>query len=151
VSASDHTAPAGAAPRRAGSHREQPGVSPRVLVVDDSADSVAIVQAILRNRGFEVEAACDGPSALEMLEKRRPDVILLDVMMPAMSGMEVLDRIRANPQHAGIPVILVTAKAADEDLLEGYKFGADYYITKPFTPRQLLYGIGLVLGREFPL
>jgi two-component system response regulator ResD len=150
VSASDHTVPA-AGERRTGSERERPGVSPRVLVVDDSADSVAIVQAILRNRGFDVEAAADGPSALAMLEKRRPDVILLDVMMPAMSGMEVLDRIRANPQHAGIPVILVTAKSADEDLLEGYKFGADYYITKPFTPRQLLYGIGLVLGREFPV
>src|SRR5262249_25023336 len=62
----------------------------------------------------------------------------------------VLDRIRANPQLAGIPVILVAAGAEDEDLLEGYKFGADYYLTKPFSPRQLLYAMGLVLGREFP-
>jgi CheY-like chemotaxis protein len=146
VSASDHGP--GAGPLAGDAPR---GVSARVLVVDDSADSVAIVQAILKNRGFEVAAASDGPSALAMLDERRPDVILLDVMMPAMSGMEVLDRIRANPQHAGIPVILVTAKSGDEDLLEGYKFGADYYITKPFTPRQLLYGIGLVLGREFPV
>ena len=72
------------------------------------------------------------------------------VSTPAMSGMEVLDRIKANPQSATIPVIMVTAKAGDEDVLAGYKFGADYYITKPFTPRQLLYGLGLVLGREFP-
>jgi len=71
-------------------------------------------------------------------------------MMPEMDGMEVLDRIKANPQHAQLPVILVTAKVQDDDLLAGYKFGADYYITKPFTVRQLLYGIGLVLGREFP-
>jgi CheY-like chemotaxis protein len=129
---------------------EAAAVTARVLVVDDSEDSVHIVTALLASRGFAVESASDGPSALRALEQRRPDVILLDVMMPAMSGMEVLDRIRANPQFTGIPVILVTAKSADEDLLEGYKFGADYYITKPFTPRQLLYGIGLVLGREFP-
>jgi CheY-like chemotaxis protein len=121
-----------------------------VLVVDDNEDNLSLVSDILGTRGFEVEAAPDGTSALEALDRRRPDVILLDVMMPEMDGMEVLDRIKANPQHAQIPVILVTAKAQDEDLLAGYKFGADYYITKPFTARQLLYGIGLVLGREFP-
>ncbi len=125
-------------------------MSPLVLIVDDSDDSVRMMQALLQARGFGVETACDGPSALTALERRRPDLILLDVMMPTMSGMEVLDRIRANPQHASVPVILVTAKAGDEDVLEGYKFGADYYLTKPFSARQLLYGIGLVLGREFP-
>ena len=71
-------------------------------------------------------------------------------MMPQMSGMEVLDRLRANPATAGVPVILVTAKDQDEDLLAGYKYGADYYITKPFSAKQLLYGIGLVLGTERP-
>jgi CheY-like chemotaxis protein len=125
-------------------------VSPKVLIVDDSSDNVEMVSLLLSKRGFDVTSAPDGPGALEALEAARPDVILLDVMMPSMSGMEVLDRIRANPQHANIPVILVTAKTGDEDVLEGYKFGADYYITKPFTARQLLYGIGLVLGREFP-
>ena len=123
---------------------------PKVLIVDDSGDNVEMVSLLLKKRGFDVSSAPDGPKALEALEAGRPDVILLDVMMPSMSGMEVLDRIRANPQHANIPVILVTAKTGDEDVLEGYKFGADYYITKPFTARQLLYGIGLVLGREFP-
>jgi len=125
-------------------------VGPKVLIVDDSGDNVEMVSLLLKKRGFDVSSAPDGPKALEALEAARPDVILLDVMMPSMSGMEVLDRIRANPQHANIPVILVTAKTGDEDVLEGYKFGADYYITKPFTARQLLYGIGLVLGREFP-
>jgi len=125
-------------------------VGPKVLIVDDSGDNVEMVSLLLKKRGFDVSSAPDGPKALEALEAGRPDVILLDVMMPSMSGMEVLDRIRANPQHANIPVILVTAKTGDEDVLEGYKFGADYYITKPFTARQLLYGIGLVLGREFP-
>jgi CheY-like chemotaxis protein len=125
-------------------------MTPQVLIVDDSDDNVRIMQTVLTARGFATEAAYDGPSALKALEHKRPDVILLDVMMPAMSGMEVLDRVRANPQHTSIPVILVTARSGDEDVLEGYKFGADYYLTKPFTPRQLLYAIGLVLGREFP-
>jgi len=123
-------------------------MSAGVLVVDDNYDNLRIIRDILLGRGFEVWTAHDGASALESLEQRRPDVILLDVMMPEMDGMEVLDRIRGNPQNTTIPVILVTAKAQDEDVLAGYKFGADYYITKPFTAKQLLYGIGLVLGRE---
>ncbi len=77
-------------------------------------------------------------------------MILLEVDMPVMTGMEVLDRIRANPQQTGIPVILMAEGAGDDDLLEGYKFGADYFLTKPFSPRHLLYAVGLVLGREFP-
>ena len=125
-------------------------MKPLVLVVDDNPESLEMVAALLRARGFDVDTAVDGPGALDSLDRHRPDVVLLDVMMPAMSGMEVLDRIRASPQHAAIPVILVTGRSSDEDMLEGYKFGADYYIRKPFTPRQLLHGIGLVLGREFP-
>ena len=123
---------------------------PFVLVVDDNQDNVRLLCHILGARGFEVEPAYNGLEALAAIERRRPDVVLLDVMMPEMDGMEVLDRIKANPQHAHIPVILVTAKGQDNDLLAGYKFGADYYITKPFTSRQLLYGISLVLGRESP-
>jgi len=123
-------------------------VSTAVLIVDDNDDNLRIMREVLSSRGFDVRVAPDGPSALRLLEERRPDVILLDVMMPEMDGMEVLDRIKANPEHATIPVILVTAKSQDEDLLAGYKSGADYYITKPFTPKQLVYGIGLVLGTE---
>jgi CheY-like chemotaxis protein len=119
-----------------------------VLLVDDNDDNLRIMREILAARGFEVLVAHDGASALTLVEKQRPDVILLDVMMPEMDGLQVLERIKGSPDHAGIPVILVTAKAQDEDLLEGYRFGADYYITKPFTAKQLLYGIGLVLGAE---
>jgi len=123
-------------------------MSTAVLLVDDNDDNLRIMREILVARGFDVRIAHDGPSALKLLEQQRPDVILLDVMMPEMDGMEVLDRIKASPEMADIPVILVTAKSQDEDLLTGYKFGADYYITKPFTAKQLLYGIGLVLGSE---
>jgi DNA-binding response OmpR family regulator len=130
--------------------RAQPAGSPlaHVLVVDDSKDSVDIVRQVLESRGFAVTTAHDGESALRAVEERRPDLVLLDVMMPQMSGLEVLDRLRSDVRHASIPVILLTAKAQDQDVLAGYRFGADYYITKPFTPRQVLYGIGLVLGLE---
>ena len=77
-------------------------------------------------------------------------MILLEVGATPMNGMEVLDRIRANPQHSAIPVVLLATGADDNDLLEGYKFGADYYLTQPFSPRHLLHALGLVLGREFP-
>jgi CheY-like chemotaxis protein len=125
-------------------------MSTLVLVVDDNEDNLQIMSRILLGRGFEVRTARDGKSALRSLEQQRPDVVLLDIMMPEMDGIEVLDRIRANPQSASLPVILVTGKGQDEDVLAGYKYGADYYITKPFTARQLLHGIGLVLGDEQP-
>jgi CheY-like chemotaxis protein len=129
---------------------EARAMTPLILVVDDNEDNLRIAREMLLARGFEVRIAHDGPSALASLEQQLPDLVLLDVMMPKMSGMEVLDRIRKNPATAAIPVILVTVKSQDEDLLAGYKFGADYYITKPFTAKQLVYGISLVLGSEPP-
>jgi CheY-like chemotaxis protein len=123
-------------------------MSTRVLVVDDNDDNLVIVRHILLGQGFTVRTARSGAEALDALASDRPDVILLDVMMPEMDGMEVLDRIKASPGSASIPVILVTARAQDEDVLAGYRSGADYYITKPFTSRQLLYALGLVLGTE---
>ena len=121
-------------------------MSTTVLVVDDNEDNVQIMSAILLGRGFDVRIARDGKSALESIRQHVPDLILLDVMMPGMDGMEVLDHVKADTRSARIPVIMVTAKAQDRDLLAGYKYGADYYITKPFTSRQLLYAIELVLG-----
>jgi len=123
-------------------------MSARVLVVDDNEDNVKIMSLILLGKGFEVRTARDGKAALRSIEQERPDVVLLDIMMPDMDGIEVLDRIRANPQSASLPVILVTGKGQDDDVLAGYKYGADYYITKPFTARHLLQGIRLVLGDE---
>jgi CheY-like chemotaxis protein len=121
-------------------------MSTTVLVVDDNEDNVQIMSAILLGRGFDVRIARDGKSALASIRQHLPDLILLDVMMPGMDGMEVLDHVKADTRSARIPVIMVTAKSQDQDLLAGYKYGADYYITKPFTSRQLLYAIDLVLG-----
>lgn len=119
----------------------------RILVVDDNPDSITIMRSILESRGYEVRAATSGAEALAMIEKERPDLVLLDIMMPEMSGIEVLQLIKDNAQTGRLPVILVTAKVHDDDVLSGYHYGADYYITKPFTAKQLLYGVDLVLGK----
>jgi DNA-binding response OmpR family regulator len=124
-------------------------MTPRVLVVYDRGDGLRGVRAALEAQGLAVDAA-EGQAALASLDAQRPDVVLLEVGASPMNGMEVLDRIRANPQHSAVPIILLAANAADDDLLEGYKFGADYYLTQPFSPRHLIYALSLVLGREFP-
>jgi two-component system, OmpR family, alkaline phosphatase synthesis response regulator PhoP len=119
----------------------------KVLVVDDNADLRAIIRRLLEKNGFTVTEAASGKRALDLLKEDIPDVILLDVMMPEMSGFEVLDHIRRNPTTAKLPVVMVTAKNEDQDVLTGYQTGADYYLTKPYTPEHLIYSIGLVLGR----
>ena len=123
---------------------------PRVLVIDTNPDDVRFVSETLAPRGFTVDVARDGERAFETIERTRPDVVLLDVAGANADGMQVLDRIRASPPLASTPVVILTTKAGDDDVLAGYKFGADYYLTKPVTARRLLRGIGLVLGREFP-
>jgi len=125
-------------------------MSPRVLIVDGNTEDVRAMSEALALRGFGVALAPDAEQALATLEQTHPDVVLLDVAGPTTGGMEVLDRIRANSRVASTPVIIVTSKTGDDDILAGYKFGADYYLTKPVTARRLLRGIGLVLGREFP-
>jgi DNA-binding response OmpR family regulator len=117
-----------------------------VLVVDDNEDSVRIIEAILRSAGFEVSVAGDGKQGIEMAEATGPELIILDIMMPVMDGVEALQKLRASPRTSRIPVILLTAKTQDEDVIAGYQTGADYYMTKPFTAKQLLYGVRLVLG-----
>jgi CheY-like chemotaxis protein len=120
---------------------------PSILVVDDNDDSLRILRTVLEGNGFTVRAAKSGAAALEEIHRELPDLVVLDVMMPEMSGFEVLERLRNSPRTARLPVILLTAKAQDEDVLGGYQRGADYYITKPFTTKQLLYGIRLVLNQ----
>jgi CheY-like chemotaxis protein len=123
----------------------------RVLIVDDNPDSIAIMRSILESRGYDVAAAQSGAEALDFLQRETVNLVLLDIMMPEMSGTEVLQRIKDNAATGRLPVILVTAKTQDEDVLSGYQYGADYYITKPFTAKQLLYGIELILGKGEPV
>ena len=122
-------------------------MSKKILVVDDNVDSIMILRSILESQGYAVRTAQSGVDALALLSHEIPDLVLLDVMMPQMSGIEVLERIKTTHNSSKVPVIMVTAKIQDEDVMTGYQHGADYYITKPCTAKQLLYGISLVLDR----
>jgi CheY-like chemotaxis protein len=119
-----------------------------IMVVDDNPDIITIVKTILEGKGYQVLSASSGQELLNLLVDRKPDLIILDIMMPEMDGLEVLGRLKAVTETAAIPVILLTAKVQYEDVLGGYKLGADYYITKPFTSTQLVNGINLLLGES---
>ena len=117
-----------------------------IMVVDDNPDIVTIVKTILEVKGYGVQSAFSGQEVFNLLSEQKPDLIILDIMMPQMDGLEVLTRLKEDLGTATIPVILLTAKVQYEDVLGGYKMGADYYITKPFTSTQLINGINLLLG-----
>lgn len=117
-----------------------------IMVVDDNPDIVTIVKTILEGRGYMVQCAYSGLEVFNLLDEQKPDLIVLDIMLPQMDGLEVLTKLKGVSETASIPVILLTAKVQYEDVLGGYKLGADYYITKPFTSTQLINGINLLLG-----
>ncbi len=117
-----------------------------IMVVDDNPDLVDIVKSILSAKGYTVQSAYGGEELFSRLEEQRPDLILLDIMMPRMDGFDVLSRLRGSAETSAIPVILLSGKSQFNDVLKGYGMGTDYYISKPFTPTQLLNGIDLVLG-----
>ena len=119
-----------------------------IVVVDDDPDLVTILKLILEHNGFNVICAYSGRQLFSTLENHKPQLIILDVMMPNMHGFEVLNRLKNNPETSSIPVILVTAKIQFENVLDGYKSGADYYIPKPFTKSQLMEGIHRVLNGD---
>ncbi len=117
-----------------------------IMVVDDNPDLVEIVKRILSAKGYAVQCVYGGEELFQRLEEQRPDLILLDIMMPRMDGFDVLSRLRGSAETSAIPVILLTGRSQFDDVLKGYGMGTDYYISKPFTPTQLLNGIDLVLG-----
>lgn len=115
-----------------------------ILVVDDEQRLVSLLDAYLRQQGFRVVTASDGRRALEMAERESPDLIVLDIMMPEMDGLEFL---RVHRRRANTPVILLTARVEDDEKIIGLEMGADDYMTKPFRPRELLARIRAVLRR----
>jgi len=112
-------------------------MSERILCVDDMADILALLQRFLESEGYEVVCAANGAQALDLASSERPDVILLDVMMPGLDGIEVCRRVKADPHLRSIPVILLTARGDDQDVIRGLDAGADDYVTKPFK-REIL-------------
>lgn len=120
--------------------------SKKIMIVDDDHDCRVMVKAILDSSGYEVVDCEGGASAIKTLESMTPDLVILDIMMPEISGYDVAKKMKSVPETQGIPVIMLTAKGDPDDLIVGYKdYGVDYYITKPFTTRQLLAGVKLVL------
>lgn len=120
-----------------------------VLIVEDDPDTRTIIRTILSAKGFKTVEAENGLVALELLKTTTVKLILLDIMMPEMSGYDVIVRLRMKPETQKTPVIMLTAKGEDEDIMSGYnQYQVDYYITKPFTPKTLLNGIELVLAKS---
>ncbi|MGH7361594.1 MAG: response regulator transcription factor, partial [Candidatus Methylomirabilales bacterium] len=110
----------------------------KILVVDDNADNVALALAVVEAAGYTASSATDGIEALERVKESPPDLILLDVMMPRLDGMGVLQALRGNPATAQIPVIMLTARAAVADRVAGLTQGADDYVPKPFDAAELM-------------
>jgi CheY-like chemotaxis protein len=113
-------------------------VRPTVLLVDDEPIILRLLQVNMRLGGFEVIACSSGEDALRRAEERPPDVVVLDVALPGIDGFEVCRRLRTMPATAGVPVIMVTAQAQDEDRQRGYALGVQEYVTKPFDPPALV-------------
>lgn len=117
-----------------------------ILVVEDDGDIRAALTTMLEALGFNHLSFASAKEALAALKGLKIDLALLDIMMPEMNGYELLKEIKKIPEYKDIPIIMVTAKDQDSEILEGYQFGADYYITKPFTTKQLEYGLKIFLG-----
>ncbi len=123
-------------------------MKPKILVVDDEPEAVELVEFNLRQAGFEVVTAADGAEALKKARALLPNLIVLDLMLPEIDGLEVCKMVRRDPLTAALPIVMVTAKAAEIDRILGLELGADDYITKPFSPRELILRIKKILQRS---
>ncbi|HJK95885.1 MAG TPA: response regulator transcription factor [Polyangiaceae bacterium LLY-WYZ-14_1] len=122
----------------------------RILVVEDEADLAELVAYNLKQEGYVVATARDGSSALSEVRRQRPDLVVLDVMLPDISGTEVCRRIRRDAATERLPVVMLTAKGEEVDRIVGFEVGADDYIPKPFSPRELVLRVAAVLRRSQP-
>jgi DNA-binding response OmpR family regulator len=124
------------------------GAKPRIVVADDEVDVRELVAYRLSRSGYEVVEASDGEQALRLALENPPDLAVLDVMMPKLDGYELTRRLRAEPSTQRVPVILLTARAQEADVSQGFEAGADDYLRKPFNPDELLARVRAVLGRR---
>lgn len=111
---------------------------PHILIVDDEAIILRLLEVNFRLAEFTVETATRGEDALAKIAARRPDVVVLDLMLPGLSGLQVLERMRADPETAAIPVVMLSARTQDEDRTRSYALGVAEYVTKPFEPADLV-------------
>lgn len=120
----------------------------RILVADDDVDIRELVEFKLATMGHEIVTVGDGSAAVETCREQLPDLAVLDIMMPGLTGLEAVRQMRSSPDMAGIPVILLTARAQQSDVEIGYQSGANDYITKPFSPRDLAARVEALLARS---
>lgn len=119
----------------------------RVLVVDDEKDIVALVAYHLTRAGYQVTTASNGPEALREAQREKPALIVLDLMLPGMSGFDVLEQLRADERTRHVAVLMLTARRDEPDRIRGLSLGADDYLTKPFSPEELVLRVGAILRR----
>jgi DNA-binding response OmpR family regulator len=117
----------------------------RILIVDDEPSIVVPLEFLMKREGYEVAVAGDGEEALQALAARPPDLVILDVMLPRMNGFDVCRHIRADPRWAGLKILMLTAKGRDSEIEKGIGLGADAYVTKPFSTRDLVARIRALL------
>lgn len=119
------------------------------MIVDDDETMVNLLSTVLEFEGFKTRKAISGKDALQAISEDHPRLILLDIMMPGMDGFEVLASVRGDPATESIPVIMLTARTDDRDMFEGWRRGADEYVTKPFDPHDLVEVINRVLSKSY--
>jgi len=124
------------------------GVAPRLLIIEDEKDIVELVRYNLRKEGFEVQAFHRGKEGLDFLRRNPVDLVLLDILLPDVDGFEICRRLRADTRMASLPVIFLTAKGEEIDRVLGLEIGADDYVVKPFSPRELVARVKAVLRRQ---
>jgi len=129
----------------------QRGIRYRVLIVEDDADIRELIRYNLAQEGFIVEEAPDGAQALDKVKRRVPDLMVLDLMLPGMPGLQVCRQMRAERETAHLPILIVTAKGTEVDKVLGLEMGADDYVVKPFSPRELVARVKALLRRANPL
>jgi len=125
----------------------QRGIQYRVLIVEDDADIRELIRYNLAQEGFVVEEAADGAQALELVKRRIPDLMVLDLMLPGMPGLQICRQMRVERETAHLPILIVTAKGTEVDKVLGLEMGADDYVVKPFSPRELVARVRAVLRR----
>jgi DNA-binding response OmpR family regulator len=121
---------------------------PKVVIADDDPDIRRLVQITVSNAGCDVTVASDGEEALQLVREGHPDLVILDVLMPRMDGWEVAKELKGDPATAGIPIMFLTSRGQEHDVLEGFHSGAADYMVKPFSPRELQVRVRAVLAKR---
>lgn len=123
-------------------------MSHRILIVDDEPNIVVSLEFLMKREGFETAVAEDGEAALEAIAARPPDLVILDVMLPKLNGFDVCRRVRAEPRWRGMKILMVTARGRETEVTKGLGLGADAYVTKPFSTKDLVAQVKQLLGQR---